>query len=153
MSKSAQYAFAVLIFGGAAIAMASTDDGSSLSLTCTDPVVEMMSPQGWDVRIARKHCVAKMGPNARGRYEFYYEYDLYEFSGRSETLHARSYVDEPNAAHLLGIERGGSRQLLVETDLRSPLAQIAFQYLRRMGKTELTWLDQRNQIDGYSPVP
>jgi len=94
-----------------------------------------------------------MGPDSNGLYEFYYEYDLYEFTQGSETLHARSYASEPEEAHLLGIEVGGQGRLLTATDLGKPLPRAALQYLREAGKSSLTWLDPNNRVNGYSRVP
>jgi hypothetical protein len=31
--------------------------------------------------------------------------------------------------------------------------QTAVRYFRDEGKTELTWLDPSNEVNGYSPVP
>jgi hypothetical protein len=133
--------------------MAGPTDELPISLECAEPIVETFAHTAGEVHVSRKHCIDKMGPDANGLYEFYYEYDLYEFSQGSETLHARSYTSEPEEAHVLGIESGGQRGLLAESDLAKALVRAALEYLRTTGKTKLTWLDPSNEVNGYSPIP
>lgn len=139
----------LLCFGSAAIA------GAPLAMfECEKPIVELWIDEGRTVTVSRKHCIDKMEAETGGLMEFYYEYVLYEFILDAQTLHARSYVETPKEAHLIGIERDGEqRELLTVTDLNKTLVRAAQRYLRRSGKSELNWLDPGNKLNGYSRIP
>jgi hypothetical protein len=83
-------------------------------------------------------------------YEWRYEYDLYRFADGDIAFVARSYVEEPDEAHFLGIERAGKRQLLRDEHLRMPLFAESARYLRGAGKAKLRWLSGRG--NGYEGV-
>jgi hypothetical protein len=79
--------------------------------------------------------------DADGYYDYYYEYDLFEYSLGSRMLLARSYTDTPAEAHFLTIREGGAEaRTLTRADTRSALFRQAARDLRARGKTELTWL-------------
>jgi len=118
-----------------------------------EPVVDSFTHQGREVRVSRTHCVDKEGPATDGLYGYYYEYHVYQFTQGPESLRVRSYRDQPEEAHFLGIERDGRYRLLTEIDVRGPLSKAAQAYLRMAGKRNLTWLDPNNDTSGYSPLP
>ena len=108
---------------------------------------------GVALSVRQTHCIDSLGPDGNGFYEYYYEYDIYEIESDSVLVCARSYVEEPQAAHLLGLVENGTRRLLVENDFSRPQVLAALEYLDSRGKIDLTWLDEANNYDGYTPVP
>ena len=70
--------------------MVGPTDELPISLECGDPVVESFVHTRHEVRFSRRHCVDKMGPDANGFYEFYYESDVYEFTQGQEKRSAGS---------------------------------------------------------------
>jgi hypothetical protein len=82
---------------------------------------------------------------------FRYEYDLYRFTDDTVAIVARSYRDQPEEAHFPRIEADGQMRMLEADDLRRPLFEQAANYLRGIGKVELSWLSER--AGGYEPVP
>lgn len=88
------------------------------------------------------------GPRPRGL-ENEYRYEIYRFSQGGTTLVARSYSDQPQAAHLLRIETPGKTTGLTVEDLSTPLCREAVSYLRDIGKQEIKWLNVR----GYEALP
>ncbi len=88
-----------------------------------------------------------VGPD--GRCHFAYRYHLTRFTDADGTaLVARSYVEDPTAAHFLRLE---PTRPIVASDFRCPLFIEAVRHLRGHGKTALTWLSHEAQ--GYMPVP
>jgi len=120
---------------------------------CEAPVIEEFPYDEQTISVSSKHCVDKMGPDQDGYYDFYYDYQLFEFSLGTTTLRGRTYEDDPEEAHFLGIEVDGQRRLLSITDFEKPLLRAAIRYFHNSGRTQLNWLDPSNELDGYSPVP
>ena len=102
------------------------------------------------MKIEQTHHVDASEPDARGRYEYYYAYDLFVFSEAGVAVVARSYSDTPGEAHFLRIEVGAASELLQRDDFRRPLVIAAIKHLRALGKHELSWLSGRG--NGYEPV-
>ncbi|MBM3522207.1 MAG: hypothetical protein FJX57_04555 [Alphaproteobacteria bacterium] len=69
---------------------------------------------------------------------------------RPDALVARSYVDEPGAAHFLRIEVDGVPARVSRDDLRPPLVIAAARRLRAAGKTQRSWLSGRG--GGNEPI-
>ena len=124
-----------------------------ISAECEVPVLEEFPYEEQTISVSRKHCVDKMGPNQDGYYEFYYDYELIDFSLGTTTLHGRTYADDPEEAHLIALELDGQRKFLSVTDFETPLPRAAIRYFHNSGKTQLNWLDPSNELSGYSPVP
>jgi hypothetical protein len=82
-----------------------------ISLECDAPVDEEFLYDGHTVSVSRKHCIDKMGPDRDGYYEFYYDYELFEFSLGAMMLRGRAYADDLEA-HLLGVRIDGSSDSL-----------------------------------------
>lgn len=97
------------------------------------------------------HHIDASERDAQGMYEYYYEYDIYRFTGGKMSCAARSYVDEPEAAHFLRISEGKRERFLRETDFQSPLLVAAIDYLRSAGKRKLNWLS--GEHGGYTALP
>jgi len=109
--------------------------------------------EGQEIHVWSQHRIDSMGPDAHGYYEFHYDYVVFDFSLGSTKLLAKAYTDPPHEAHLIRIEEAGTDRFLEPGDLTTVLVRSALQYFRDQGRTDLTWLDQANQLDGYSPVP
>jgi hypothetical protein len=120
--------------------------------TRDEPTMEEILFEGQLVRVWRQHCI-DADTKENGKYAYYYEYDWFEFSLGPTKLCGRAYTDLPEEASLLRIEVDGARCFLTPTVLRSVLARAAVDYFRRAGKTELSWLDPWNDVDGYSTIP
>ncbi|MBV9788124.1 MAG: hypothetical protein JOZ51_08125 [Chloroflexi bacterium] len=102
------------------------------------------------MKIEHTHHVDAGEPDERGRYEYYYEYDLFVFSEAGVSVVARSYSDMPGEAHFLRIEIGDAALLLKPEDFRRPLVIAAVKHLRALGKHELSWLSGCG--NGYEAV-
>jgi hypothetical protein len=102
------------------------------------------------MEIETTHHVDASEKKADGTYDHFYEYDLYRFSDSAIAIVARSYKGEPQEAHFLRIERDGKSGLLKVEDLRHALFVQAVNYLKGMGKEELSWLSERT--GGYEPL-
>ena len=100
--------------------------------------------------VATTHHIDSSEPDALGRYEWRYEYDLYRFVDGETVLIARSYVDETDEAHFLRIESAGNHRMLSKDDLRLPLFIQSMRYLRNAGKIKLQWLSGRR--NGYELI-
>lgn len=87
-----------------------------------------------DVEIER--CLDAGEPDEQGAYDYRYEYDVYTFTDGAETIHARSYTDEPDCASF-AVSSGELGQ--------SPLFWQAVAHLTRLGKTQIQCLES----DGY----
>ena len=99
------------------------------------------------MKVETTHRIDAGRRDAQGRYQYYYEYDLYEFSDGAVKLLARSYVEEPDEVHFLNIGDGTTQRMLTDADLRLPLAQSAARHLAEFGKKRINWLSER----GYEP--
>jgi hypothetical protein len=99
------------------------------------------------VQVEKTHHIDCSEPDADGRYEWYYEYDLFRFAVGDVSLLARSYIGTPCEAHFLRIERGGKPIQLSAEDLGSPLATAAIRHLHECGKRQIKWLSSA----GYEP--
>lgn len=101
--------------------------------------------------VETSHHIDAGEQDADGLYDYYYEYDVYRFIDGEATLVARSYLDEPDAAHLLRIEEAGVGRLLAQADLARPLVSQALDHLRQLGKRKLSWLSGRGDT-GYETI-
>jgi hypothetical protein len=124
-----------------------------ISQQCEAPVIEVFPYGDHAIGVSREHCIDKMGPDQDGYYEFYYDYELFEFSLGTTILHGRSYLDDPEEAHLTGVEVAGETKFLAVTDLQGILPRAAIHYFHTCGKTQLNWLDPSNELNGYSAIP
>ena len=66
----------------------------------SDVVVVVIIQRGLKVEIESTHHIDAGEKGADGRYDYYYEYDLYRFSDGATVIVARSYADEPQATCL-----------------------------------------------------
>jgi hypothetical protein len=103
------------------------------------------------MRIECTRLIDASEPDELGMYEYHYEYDIYRFTDGCMCFVARSYTDEPDEAHFLGLEADGQSRPILDEDLMHPLLFAAQAYLRAAGKIRLRWLSGRG--DGYEPVP
>jgi hypothetical protein len=124
-----------------------------ISSECEPPVVEEISFEGEAVRVSRRRCIDKMGPDERGYYEFYYDFEDFEFSLGPLTLFGRAYAHDREGADFRGVRIGSESRFLQVGDLQGVLGRAAIHYFRGHGKTQLVWLDPSNELNGYSPIP
>lgn len=103
------------------------------------------------MHVERTRHIDASEPDEAGMHEYHYEYDAYRFIDGAVCLAARSYVDQPEEAHFLGIEVNGRSRILVDSDLTHPLFLAAQAHLHAEGKTHLNWLSGRG--NGYEAVP
>jgi len=89
------------------------------------------------MQVERIHQIDASAPDASGRYEYYYEYDLYRFTDGPVCFVARSYADEPDKAHFLRAEINGKQRPMKHADLQHPLLLAALSYLRGAGKMHI----------------
>ena len=89
-------------------------------------------------------------PDESGKYDYYYEYDLYRFTQSGLCLVARSYTSEPESAHFLRFETASDSRPLARGDLSSPIVRAAREFLLREGKVVLSWLS--SEAGGYAPL-
>jgi len=94
-----------------------------------------------DVEIT--HHIDASDPDENGYYDYFYEYDIYRFFNGRSAFVARSYVDTPDEVHFLKCGIGSEERLLSVRDLREPLFVEACGYLRKLGKSQLNWLDRK----------
>jgi len=106
-----------------------------------------------NVWVKQKHKIDSMGPYSDGTYEYYYEYDMYYFSGEIFSVKARSYVDSSEEASFTALEVNGESRFLEIDDFKLPFMKTVIEYLKSEGKTKLEWLDTSNPNNGYSVVP
>jgi len=90
-------------------------------------------------------------PDADGFADYFYEYDVYEFSDRELCFVARSYTDNLHEAHFLRKQTGDQRSMLEANDFQHPLFLLALAALKNDGKTEFNFLSQKS--GSYAPVP
>ncbi len=103
------------------------------------------------MHVERTHHIDASEPDDAGMYDYYYEYDIYVFKDGAVCFAARSYVDEPEEAHFVGVEVKGRSRAMVDADLEHPLFLAALAYLRAHGKKDFRWLSGRG--NGYERVP
>jgi hypothetical protein len=74
-----------------------------------------------------------------GLYEYYYEYDIFEFTGKYVAYIARAYVDEPGEAHFLKVKGDGDEdwRIMIERDKDDSLFKEAVEYLKNTGKPNI----------------
>lgn len=94
-----------------------------------------------DVNITQK--VDKGEREANGKYDFYYEFEVFEFSESDLCYVARSYKDESSEAHFLRKKISGKVGQIKSNDLKAPLFLEATKYLRQKGKTTLKYLGDK----------
>jgi hypothetical protein len=100
--------------------------------------------------VTTTHHIDSSEPDAQGKYEWRYEYDLYRFSDGEIALVVRSYVYKADEAHFLRLEIAGEHRMLRNDDLSLPLFIESVRYLRNAGKRKLQWLSGRG--NGYEVV-
>ena len=93
------------------------------------------------MKVDKSHHIDKSEPDADGMYEYYYEYDIYEFSEGDLKLVTRSYENE-SEAHFLRLEKKGNKSFLSKKSLNEPLVQQAIDYLKKEGKVFISYLDE-----------
>ena len=112
----------------------------------------MLNPATFNAKIAINisHHVDASAPNAQGMYDWYYEYDVFEFTNKQHTsaLTVRSYSNTPFEASFIDLN---SRQpeCIVLDDTLKPLFLFAIQYLKKSGKTKINYLSAH----GYALLP
>lgn len=109
------------------------------------------SGTAWPMTVEVSHHIDASEPDANGFCDYYYEYDVFEFTDGFVTFLARAYSDQPEkAAMMTRIEGQDHHHLLTKRDLRHPLFLKAAAYLRAAGKTDLDWLDTNSRA--YVPL-
>ena len=103
------------------------------------------------MRVLHEHCLDAIDIDTE--FEESYEYDVYTFSNESNSIVVRSYIAEPKEAHFLRIEVNGKPRPLELQDFQNVLLKDAAEYLAKLGKSNLNWLDRSNTNNGYSKVP
>ncbi len=127
-------------------------DGEPTSHCEPKPPIEYAA-YGVVLSISSSSCIDASAPLRDGAgYEWLYVYDTYTFRNSELELAARSY-GESSEAHFLRLSESGESRFLTHSDFDTPIVLAAVQYLSEAGKSELTWLDPQNDLNGYSPVP
>jgi hypothetical protein len=97
------------------------------------------------MKINKTHHIGKSEPDENGMYDFYYDYQIYEFSEGKIMLVARSYKGD-NEAHFLRKEIDGEKAFINQTDLESPLLSSAVEYLKNEGIETVSYLGQKGYV-------
>ncbi|GGB05624.1 hypothetical protein GCM10011491_37130 [Brucella endophytica] len=95
------------------------------------------------MKIEVSHHIDASEPDAEGFHTYHYEYDVYRFSDGDTTYLGRAYTDEPDCASFQGRSQAGRDYRLTTHDLHHPLFNEAAEHLRKLGKTNLSWLKDR----------
>jgi hypothetical protein len=82
---------------------------------------------------------------------FRYEYDLFTFTGPEAVYVARSYLSEPDEAHILRKEVDGVQHFVSAEDLGTETFLEFEVYLREHGKARLSYLS--TEAEGYVEIP
>lgn len=102
------------------------------------------------MEVKTTHHIDAGDKDSQGRYQYYYEYDVFCFTDGEIALTVRSYVDSEKEAHFLRLESAGQSRMLSDSDLAHPLFAESVCYLQKIGKEEIKWLSGRG--NGYEPV-
>ena len=101
------------------------------------------------MRIEQTHHVDASEQGTDGKYDWYYEYDIFRFTEGERTLIARSYTDTSTEAHFLRFEVQTEPAFILTEDITNPLLRQAAEYLRSIGKVGIEYLGP----EGYAPLP
>ncbi len=85
------------------------------------------------MEVYKTHEVECSEKNESDLYDWYYEYDLYEFSFGNIKLHARSYSDNPNEVSFFAYEKNGERSLYNNHLIEQSEFIEALRYLKELG--------------------
>ncbi|WP_061539484.1 hypothetical protein [Collimonas fungivorans] len=108
------------------------------------------------MEITSTHHIDKSELDENGMYDYYYEYDIYEFSENGLSYIARSYSDAPLDAHILKKKNDkrwrifgkAKYKILGQADFKNALFIKAVAHLRTQGKERISVLSKT----GYEPV-
>ncbi|MFT4065614.1 hypothetical protein [Paraburkholderia sp.] len=94
------------------------------------------------MEVTATHHIDSSEPDENGMYDYYYEYDIYEFTDGNISYIARSYIDEPLDAHFLKMKADGEHEwrIMGDRDRDTPLFTDAVTYLRGKGKINIQCL-------------
>ena len=92
------------------------------------------------INISKTHQIDK-GEEESEKYDFQYEYDLYEFTENDQKVVARSYTEEVNEAHLIRLERDGE-YIPCHQVINDDLVLKAVAHLRSEGNSVINYLDE-----------
>lgn len=112
----------------------------------------MLKPTTCNAKIAINisHHVDASAPNAQGMYDWYYEYDVFEFTDQqhASALTVRSYSNTPFEASFIDLNNR-QHEIIALDDTLKPLFQFAIQFLKKSGKTKINYLSAH----GYALLP
>jgi hypothetical protein len=100
------------------------------------------------MKIEQTHQIDCSERGADGKYDWYYEYDIYRFTQDDRTLVARSYKDTIEEAHFLRLEVQAKSVEITAKNMSEPLFKQALLHLRSIGKMKVEYLGP----EGYAPI-
>lgn len=98
------------------------------------------------MKIVKTHHIDASDADENGLYDYYYEYDVYEFSDGDVSYIVRRYSDEPSDAHFLKKHRQDNWRLLEPSDLDSALFAAAVASLRQEGIVRIRVLGNKGYV-------
>jgi len=100
------------------------------------------------MEVIKTHEVDASEKDSQGHYDYYYEFDEYQFKDSNSIYHARCYMEEPNSVNFSGVTRDNTRQLVTQTDIKSPAFKKAVEHLKNEGKITIEVLTE----SGYQAI-
>ena len=85
------------------------------------------------MKVSKTHEIDCSEMDDDGFYDWYYEYDLYEFSFGNIRLHAKSYADTPEEVSIFAYEKDGERSILDNNIIETFEFLNALKYLKSLG--------------------
>ena len=101
------------------------------------------------MKIEQTHQIDAGESDVNGKYDWYYEYDVYRFIEGDRTWVARSYKNTGEEVQFLRLEVGTKSVGITAEKLSDPLFQQALLHLRSIGKLRIEHLGP----EGYAPFP
>lgn len=92
------------------------------------------------------HKIDASEKDKNGKYDYYYEYDIYTFKNKNITIIARSYTTEPEEIHFLSAIQNEKRRPISQTDLELPLFNEILEYLKSTNKKKINWLSSSGYV-------
>jgi len=97
-----------------------------------------------EVEITHKVDASEKGKD--GKYDYYYEYDLYTFKDKNITIIARSYTTESDEIHFLRAVQNEKHRPISKADLKLPIFNEIIPYLKNINKIKINWLSNSGYI-------
>lgn len=107
-------------------------------------------PINTKITIHISHHIDASQRNAQGDYDWFYEYDVIEFTDQASSikLTARSDANTPFEANFLDLKNQHAQQIAIDDQLQA-MFKFAIAYLKILGKTKINYLSEY----GYALQP